>query len=410
MSAMRKVCNGMSKQRYILIVFILGFSLLSGQLHVQNHSELWFGTGRNTPDILVKDHLSLSYPVSSTLRWSFENDLLRRDYKVEDQTQRLYNSLATSISYNRDGSFAKAAYRNTLFGDATGMNLYPVTQALREYDKEMQNNFYLALGQSLGILNLRAETMLKGMTAKRWEYELDMDTFELNRNRISDTTFLDWNAGLQALLRTESGVWVYAGYQHSGHDRDEATTTPMRSSELGLGYNIKLANVADLDANIDWQHRQSGIIASERTNLYNSHVRLRGQLTPQLSLSLSYANHLCSDAKAREILLISNYLRTVLKYSLAYDAGGSSYLLAGAKYSPENDADAIFTDLDLKLINALWVGCGLLWSPENFVEYNASTAYRLGVYNALRINYRYRENTADSGLWRYIGIGVDYYY
>ncbi|MDZ4121120.1 MAG: hypothetical protein U1C33_01770, partial [Candidatus Cloacimonadaceae bacterium] len=79
-------------------------------------------------------------------------------------------------------------------------------------------------------------------------------------------------------------------------------------------------------------------------------------------------------------------------------------------YSPENDADAIFTQLNLKLVKALSGGGGVLLNPDKLVEYNAQAVCRLGIYNALSLNYRYREYKADPALWRYLGIGFDYYY
>lgn len=393
-----------------MIFLALGLSLLGAQIRFQNHAEMWFGDGNDNPDVLIKDHVSVSYPISAKLLWEADNDLVRRDYKSENQNQRLYNSLQSSLTYTSNSRFAKASLRNTLFGDATALSFYPTTQALRDYEREMQNNAYLVLGNKIGKVKLRADGMLKALQTKRWEYELDLETFELERNRIADATIMDWNAGITAVFQSESGMEVFASYRKSEHDRDEQNAKQMQSSELGLAYSKKLFYLADIDAAFAWQNRQSDIIARERSNLYNSNFRIRSNISEQLGFSISYANHLCSDSQLNEILLISNYLRTHLKYSLDYDDSGASYLLAGAKYSPENDADAVFTDMELKLFQPFWLGAGFTINQDIFVEYNARSMYRLGVYNAISLNYRYRENIADPGLWRYIGIGVDYYY
>ncbi|MDZ4122385.1 MAG: hypothetical protein U1C33_08175, partial [Candidatus Cloacimonadaceae bacterium] len=205
----------MSKQRYILTILLLAGTLLGGQIHIQNHSQLWFGANGSSMDILLNDRLYLSYNVSKQVQWELENDLLRRDFRSEDQYMRVYNSMGTFASYSSTGTLAKLGYRNTLYGDATRMGLYPQTQPMRVYDKEMQNTAYLVYGQKLGRFSLRGEAMLKALSVQPWDYEWDLESFELVENRKPKDTLWDSGAGAQLEYNPMDGIKVYGAYLYS---------------------------------------------------------------------------------------------------------------------------------------------------------------------------------------------------
>ena len=407
---MCKVCDRMSKQRYLLVLLIAVGSILSGQVHLQNSSILWLGDHGNDMDILFSDQFSMLYDLSSNLRWSLDNDLLRRDFPAEDQNQRFFNSMNTFALYRHGNSRAKLGYRNTLYGGADQLALYPLTQPLRVYDREMQNSAYLGWEQIVGQFNLSGGAMISSLHLTPWNYELDLDSFELIASRQKDAVLWDYRSGLKLAYSPGDGVTFHSGYQYSIVDMDASKANHQGLSELGMTSKTRLSYNTDVEVSFTWQNRQNDAIIAERTNLYNSSFYLRSTLLPQVNLSLGYSNHLCSDAKISEILLISNYLRGSLKYSFLFDETGASYLLAGGKYSPENKADAIFGQFDVKTVQSFSIGGGLLLSPDSHTEYNARVAYRLGVHNSLSLLYRYREHEADSALWRYLGIGFDYIY
>jgi hypothetical protein len=400
----------MSKQRYLLIALVLGISLLCGQISLQNQSELLYSGDVKTQDFIVRDQLFVSYLAASGLRWDFSNDFMRRDYKAEDQQQRVYNSLASSVSYKKKSSYARLGLRNTLYGDAEEMALFPQLQPLMVYDKKMQNTAYLSLEKGFAPVLIELNAMYKALDVSPWEYVFDLETFELLKQEKPDDRIVDWWAELKSTIQILEDTQLFAGFTHYESDVDAAKRNTLGQSELGLSYQNKLSYNLDLEASWDWQNRQSDVISTERRNLYNSSFRIRYGLTPQLTMGLGYANHLCSDDKISEVLLISNYVRGYLKYSYSYDESGSSFSALALKYSPENEASALLFNSDMKVMRPLWLGAELLYSPDSYVSYGARATLRIGAYDALVGSFEYRENLADSSLWRQIGIGYNYYY
>ncbi len=393
-----------------MIVFALGFSLLCGQIRLQNHSELWYSGDVETQDFIFRDQLYVSYFSSPGVRWDFSNDFLRRDYKAEDQNLRFYNSLAGSISYKDRVTRARLGLRNTLYGDADEMALFPVLQPLMVYDKQMQNLVWLSLERQFAPLCLQFNAMYKALDLKPWEYSFDLETFELLKQEKPNDRIVDLQAELIGRVPIGDDFQLFAAYSHYESDVDAAERSILGQSQVGLGYQKKLSYKANIEASWDWQNRQTDVIALERRNLYNSKIRIRYSLTPQLNLGLGYANHLCSDDKISEILLISNNLRGYLKYSYPYDESGASFSTLALKYSPENEASAILFNSDLKVFSPMWLGGEVIYSPDGYASGTARITLRIGAYNALTGSYQYRELLADSSLWRQIGIGFDYFY
>lgn len=400
----------MPKQRYLLVILGLGFTLLLGQVNIQNTSELWFNKDSSSPELQLHDRLSASLATSSGLRIGVNNDFFKRDFKLNDAVQKRYNSLHAFASYGFANTALQAGIRNTLFGDATDMALFPIIQPMMAYDKQMQNSLYFSVSQELAAANLHLEAMAKTLDVKPWEYILDPETFELTQIERSEDRLFDLEAKLSFGLELRPDLVLYTSYLHHESDLDNAERSTLAQSQLGLKYQTRLLDLTDLSASFDWQNRQGDFSFGERSNLYNSHLRLNYNVNPQISLSLAYANHLCSDPTISEILLISNHLRGTVKYSYNYDESGASYSVIAAKYSPEHDASAILLDTDLRTLNRLWLGAELLFNPDAFALYRFKITYSLGSYNSVRMIYETRLNKADSSHYQQLGIGLSYYY
>lgn len=410
MPTMRKVCASMPKQLYILILLGLGISLLLGQVNVQNTSELWFNNDSSSPELQIHDRLNASLTTSSGLRIGVSNDFFKRDFKLNDATQKRYNSLHAFASYGFANTALQAGIRNTLYGDATNMALFPIIQPDMAYDKQMQNSVYFSVSQELAAANLQLEGMARTLDVKPWEYILDPETFELTQIERADDRLFDLEAKLSFGLELRPDLVLYTSYLHHESDLDNSARSTLAQSQLGLQYQTRLLDLTDLSASFDWQNRQGDFSFGERSNLYNSQLRLNYNVNPQISLSLAYTNHLCSDPTLSEILLISNNLRSTVKYSYDYDESGASYSVIAAKYSPEHNASAILLDTDLKTLNRLWFGAELLYNPDAFALYKLKTSYSLGSYNSVRLIYEYRTKKADSSHYQQLGIGLSYYY
>ncbi len=400
----------MPKQLYILIVFALGTLILPGQMSLQNTGELWFNQDTDSPELLIHDRLDLSYQSDSGLRLNLNNDLFKRDFKILNAAQKRYNSLHAHASYAFAQTELSAGLRNTLYGDATELALFPIIQPMMAYDKQMQNTMYFSVSQELAFTMLQLQTNLKALNVKPWEYILDPETFELTRIGKDDDQMMDMEARLSLGFKLGYDLEIYSSYFHHESDLDGEARSRLGESQIGLQYQTRLLDTADLSASFDWQNRQGDFSFGERSNLYNSNLRLHYSLNPQTSLSLAYTNHLCSDPRISEVLLISNLVRGSVKYSYNYDESGASYTVLAAKYSPENHASAVILDTDLKTWNKLWLGAELLYTPDAYALYRLKTSYSLGSYNAVRLIYEYRNNEADSSHNQQLGIGLSYYY
>ncbi len=364
----------------------------------------------DTPNYIVKDRFSLSYQTISGFRWDIDNDLMRMDTRRDDYNVKLYNSLSTFVHYGKHVWSLKAGVRNTLYNDADDMSLFPVSQPLMVYDKQMQSTAYLCLEHDIAPVNIRLNTMVKALEVKPWEYVMDMETFEFVKHKKPEDQLLDVNAELRFIIKLTENLWINSAYTHHESDMDTDDRNVLRQSEMGIGYSSKLTYSTDMAASFDWQNRQGDSISSQRNNLYNNRIRIRYGISPLLNLSVGFTNHLCSDERLSKILLISNYLRGSLKYTYPFDENSSSYTILAVKYSPENEASAVLLDTSIKVLSNVLLGSDVLYYPDNFTEYGTKVSLRVGTYNSLYCMYKYRDNTSNSSSRQQLGIGFDFYH
>lgn len=382
----------MSKQRYLLVFILVIVTALQAQISFQNDLELGFSENSGSPELILEDRFDMTYQSRSGLRIDIDNDLLRRDFKVENLSLTRYNSLHARASYMLRNTSLRAGLRNTLYGDADKLALFPITQPMMAYDKQMQNIAYLGVEQGLGSVRIGLDTYAKILNLRPWEYTLDPNTFEMIAIEQEDDSLTDFVSKLNLDYELVDNTTVYAQYTRYQSDLDEASSSLLGQSEIGVNYENTLFDRVQLRGSFDWQNRQGDINFGERSNLYNTRLRMHFSLNPGLNFSLAYSNHLCSDPQLSELLLISNMVYGTLKYSYAYDYSGASYTVLAAKYSPEHKASAVLADTDFKVLNRLWIGAETLYLPDSYASYRLKSTYRLGVYNSLQLVYEYRDN------------------
>lgn len=409
MPTMRKVCDSMSKQRYLLVFLLLCSSLLMAKVSFRMQGEMLAGSDQIRSDYILKNRLGMDYLPIDIVKLSFENDLLQRDPLGENYNDKLYSSNLLAASLRLDRTKVKTAFRNTMYAKPSLLPLYPEWQALRSYEKKALNSIYLQAEQSLARISVQGEALAKGLSVRPYDYELNSE-FELVSIARERESLWNYFGKVGSTFQVNEDIALHAGFDYQTADYEDNELFELSTTELALSISKKLHPLLDISSSMAWQHRQGEAISEERKNLLISELRLRIMLLPELHGYIQMINRSCSNPELSEILLISNYLRSQFKYSFAYDSSAGSFLSLGAKYSPENDADAIFMETDLRTVDKFYVGSHLYIHPQRQREYGSKLSYHFASISDVHLLYRYMENDTDNWLSTYAGIGVNLYY
>lgn len=374
----------MSSKRYLLILPLLG--LLMG-LAAQPRFAL--NTGLFTDEDWeprIHNRLSVNGSLGRQLDWELESDLYRSQGLSGPQQQVLSHDARASLAYRMSSLRLKAQYANTLYDDSVLMGLYPVWMPFNTYERRMAHQGSMTAGWELGAISIDASGIYRYLRAKPWM--LDMSDFQLYPQ--DPEGFSDLYASGEVGYRIGSDIRVLVAYDHKQGFYSEDATYDMNSVKLGCEASVKPLENGRLEGSVAVSHRSAEAIDDPRANLVKARLRYQHRLLPNLSGFLSWENNSCFDDDLGAIYLISNYLRGQCVYTLDYDASASSYLRLGGKYSPENDASAVFADAEAKLVKGLYAGVGTMLIPERLEQYHGSLGYRLGSAE-LGLRYQHRE-------------------
>lgn len=404
---MRKVCIGMSKQRYLLILLgILISGLLSAQTGISFQNSFLQSTDGINSGRLNQQVFSMATQTSSGFRIGVRNDLTATSGFQGNYNQAFYDRFRVSARALHDSWNIGAAASVTMFGDPDELALFPQWQALVMQEKLSRSSTSLHASKSLSRLQIDGRLIYNNLAVDTSEF--NFADFSFSDTGVKNISDFHGAASLSAELA--KGLTLNAGFDYQDGFNDAPQQIRLTRTNLGVYHQARLNHLFALESRWQWQHRDSDALSPERANLYVSDFRLRLNLSPQLKGFVQYSNRSCSDNQLSELWLISNYLRAQLKHSFFFDENAASYLSLGAIYSPENQADAVFADTDLRVWGPWYAGAGINLRLDRQSEYLGKITHRFSSASELNLQFRHQKNKVDRWNTNYAGLGINLYY
>jgi hypothetical protein len=398
----------MSKQRYLLTVLLLLLSCCGFAAQ---------GTWIITSDLgLIQSGTATTYSGRNRLYWETRispeimlhagSNLVAADRIIAPDVQKIWHNGDIGIEASLGNFRLRAAYRNLAFANSSKLGLFPLWDNLSSQERIMQHQGSFT-AEYAGPL-LQAGVSAQGKYLRYTPWVLDLNTFELVQ--MPDTGITDLYYGVD--LRTVPIKGISA---HVAAIRKDATYATEGLYDLdalsgGLDAQYKLGTSAHIAAGVEWKYRAGDSVPGEKRNLVQSSVRYGQRLANGLAGYLYYVNNSCVTEDLDELLLVSNYFRGQLQYTFQNDASGGSYLLVGAKYSPENKADAYFLAGDYRIWKNLYTGVSVNLQPQRQTTITGKVGYYYTPYNELHLIYTHRNNEVLSVQTGYIGLGSSLYW
>lgn len=400
------MCGSMSKQRYLLIACLLVL-LASLNSEIALKTEMIAVTGASDLVWQNKTLVDARYQLNHNLSLGFRSRLDAADAKIKAFPQNKWLNSQLSLAYAIPHLELEAAYRNTLFGSPQRLGLYPVYNSNFEYRRTAEHQSMIEANTDLAGFKAGLYGIHRNLRVKPTEFVIDWDTFE--------TTMVEKAA--QGLDNVYGGV--YAGYQvlpflslTAFGDVSKANfavgnTYDLNSTGAAAGFDYKPTRTARISGSFTWTNRYYENMPSDAANLLHSQVRIQHNLLPGMYGYVSYENNSCTDTKLNSYYLISNLLRCQVQYHFSYDPASDSYLLAGVKYSPENEADAYYTEAKSLVVPHLYAGAGLKVHPDLFMQYQGRLSYYLDEFSEVYLQCLIDDQEISDGNECYLGIGSD---
>ena len=397
----------MSKQRYLLILSALllvtalsaqsTFSLKTdaGVLRYNSENGMW---GTNT--------LNVHHKLTPALTMEISSDLNAGDRAISPHPQKLWHNGRLKLNLQTSGLDVKAEYQNTLYGSSLLMGLYPDWEPLTSQERLMQHQGTLVAAYDAGIVTAEAYGRLKHL--RYTPYVLDMSTFELVQQ--PNTGINDVYYGLQLRAPIIKGLNATLSANHQDGAYAPLDQYLMTTAKAGLDADFTVGTNSHFAAAVNWTYRDATSIVDDRRNIVQAQIRYQQRFSSALSGYVHFVNNAYVNEQLDEVFLLSYYLRAQAQYSFAADPSGGSFLLLGAKYSPENQADAFFAETDYRVWNKLYTGAAVSIQPDQITAYTGKLSFYYDALNDVHILYTHRDNTHKNTETDYLGLGTSFYW
>ncbi len=407
MHQLRKLCGSMSAKRCLLILPLLALAcLLQAQSAFSLHSAGGMATGGAAVAYFGNSRLAWQHRFSPSLDLRLSSDLHATDRPLAPTTQKLWHIAELEARYHSAPLQIRAGYRNLAFGSSQLLGLYPAWVPAQSQKRLLEHQAGLAANWDTEILQAAAYAQAKHL--RYTPYELDLETFELLAGENTGVT--DLYSGLNLQLSLPGGLSARVALDHKDGIFADAGIYRLTNIKAGLAATIDPLPASTLSASFDVTNRQGDAIPHGRRNLLETRLRYRHRFNDTLAGYLLWINNSCLNGDLNRVRLVSNYLRAQLKYSFVSDPSGGSYVIVGAKYSPENEADAWFASGDYRLWNRLYSGLEINCQPGRALGYGARLSYYYIPVNEIYLRYLRSENEILNTRADYWGLGTSLYW
>lgn len=354
----------------------------------------------------AENRFDVSNSPSADFHWTISNDAIHAKGFTENNKQTLHINTNLRALYSHTDAFRLAAsYRNISYGSAEILPLYPSWSSL-QYKRRMQHWGGIEGTGSIGALNINASGSIKALYLT--PYMIDPADFELKPQ--SNDTYQDVYANLLLGINVLGSVDVYAGIDYKDALYTDNNEFGISNVMLGSKVRIQASDIGQLLLTAHLTHREGEPVSAEKANLLHSKARYQHRFNPDLSGFITLENNMCVDNEASALYLVSNYARVQLRYNMPWDAESTSYLTGGFKYSPENDANALFADSELRVMGNVYARLGCNVTLDRYQHYTGAMCYRFSSINEIALAYHHREFSSRPGKTDYWGLETKLYW
>lgn len=404
------MCGSMSQQRHLLILLLLICSSLlfagvqwdsSGNAVSLDNST--FGQVRSTFLGNIKTPGGWEFSIDSRLKAS--------NFYLDQFPQSKYLNTAVAAKYKGSYVHATGIYRNTLFGDAKRLSLYPIwDQGAYDYRNRYQHQAILAAGGDVKPFSADIYIIGKALYSIPTEYVFDPNTFEITPMQHPLESYEDVYSGAAISYLPLPGLQLSAGADFKQANFDASNLYSINSLGLQAASEIKLLPNTHLSGSAHWQSRQGDNLPLETRNLFTGQLRLQQRIGNQLNGFVSFISNTCADSKLDAMYLISNQVRAQLKYTAMYDQSQDSYLLLGGKISPEHDANAVFAEAQSLILPKLYTSAGITYQPDLPDIYQGKISWYYTPVSTLYLSYLKTLPGHGRKDYQLLGIGANFVY
>jgi len=398
----------MSKQRYLLIVLALLLGSLFAQTHLQSG---FYGIYSDNKTIwLNRSKLNAEIDLSKHLTFNVDAKLDLADRPVDDFPQNKYLNGLMAVGYQSEFLNLKAGYRNTLFGTADELTLYPGWNASGYYTRKAQHQSQIAAEVKAFSAQVSAYGIHKHLRTVPTEYVYDFVTDTMIPTDLPERGFDDvfYGAALEYPLTSFLSLSGWTELKQANFDTEDIYSA--KSVGTAIKTEIPLSISSRIAGSFIYKNRQADYLPDEATNSYQSTFRVQHRIGTNLNGFLSYVNNGCSDAELNTFYFISHQLRCQVQYSFTYDASQASYILAGGKYSPENDANAAFVEIQGKLVPRVYALAAYKNQIDSYSFYQAKLSFFVTSVSDCHVQYFGNDYSPNRATHHYIGIGSNIYF
>ncbi len=405
---MCKVCDCMSKQRYLLIVL----ASLLGSLLAQTHLESGFYGiyGDSNTVWLNRSKLNAETNLSKHLTLALNAKLDLADSRVETFPQHKYLNGLAAIGYQNEFLNLKAGYRNTLFGTTDELTLYPAWNASGYYTRKVQHQSQIAAEVKAMGAKAGSYAIHKHLRAVPTEYVYDFVNDTMLPTDLPERGFDDvfYGAALEYQFTSFLSLSGFTELKQANFDTEDIYSA--KSLGTAIKAEIPLSISSHIAGSFIYKNRQADYLPNEATNSFQSTLRVRHRIGTNLNGFVSYINNGCSDSSLNTFYFISQQLRCQVQYSFTYDESQASYILAGGKYSPENDANAAFVEIQGKLVPRVYALAAYKNQIASYSFYQAKLSYFFTPVSDCYVHYIANDYSVNRTTHHYLGVGSSIYF
>lgn len=400
---MCKVCGGMSKQRYLLIIILISVTALAGQIHYEGRS--YTVLSNDKPAYLKQGRVEVKQELSPDVNFSFSSKLDALDFPLGEFPQTKWLNSYTALNYHKPAWNVEAGYRNILMDSSQELVLYPAWNAAGTYKRRMQHQAQLELNAKIEKLDFNAYGIHKHLRANPIDYTFDPD-FNLISNTLPQRGFDDIYYGLAAEYSLLPWLSFSAGSDMKQANFDESDVYSINSIGVGSHLQLKPSYLSHITGDFVWKNQNADNLSPENRNTFQTIIRYQQRFGLQTNGYIGFINNSCSDDKLNQVYLVSNLLRSHVKYNFKYDLSQGSYLLVGGKYSPENENSAVFSEGQWRLADRVYSLVSVNYQLDAQTLYQNKTSYYFSPVSECYVHYAINDSKVLNKTSHYIGIGT----
>jgi hypothetical protein len=332
------------------------------------------------------------------------------DRPVDEFPQNRYLNGLIALGYQNSIIDISTGFRNTLFGSGNELTLFPAWNPSGYYTRSAQYQSQIEAGLEVLRANANVYTIHKYLRAVPTEYTYDFNTDTMIATELPERGLDDvyYGAEIQYPLLPYLTLSGFTALKQANFDPGNIysvnTAGATLQTDLPLNYSSRIVG------SFSFQNRQADYLPDLATNLFVSSLRLQKRLGTNLNGFVNYINNGCSDSELGTFYFISHQLRSQVQYSFAFDESMASYIFVGGKYSPENDANAAFMEVQSRLVSKVYALAGFKNQIDNFNTYQAKVSYFFNPVSDFHLQYLGSDFSPDRSTHHYLGVGSSVYF